>query len=445
MFHRILKSNKERSGFIAEDDTDKMKAYFGGRDPVPETIADRAEQLFNDVRNSDEWLECDCHPGVEPPPRLYTALPLALRKMPQNVSGRHSAGCDFQSRAPDHSEIEPVRSLPSGDLTALGPFASANVSSNRDAPSRSEGERLPVLSQIMFRILSHAGANRILPEHGLDNRRSALDVYRSAKTLVIANHEETEICLGDLIVTAPGPNRDLRYLMWLKEKIENWSREAWPNTSRPQGYLLSTVKDFVHNEKQSRYELGMPQWGNKIFTKARPRIFAESRHSDKRSPYICIVVYAIPSGDAKEARGLRCFMQPCYSDTNWMPVDSDKERSTLEALVSVRDAHPSYRLVIEKPLFDLIPPASLGTDKCRPDFVLTSLNKGEKEFAIAIETKGSNKPGYLASKAKTHPIMKDGYFGFIEHDLSKDDRIVEAANTRQFKTNLEAVLASALS
>ena len=121
-------------------------------------------------------------------------------------------------------------------------------------------------------------------------------------------------------------------------------------------------------------------------------------------PYIVLVV----AGEYPEARGyapLRAYAQPIHNGRLFVPVESDFERKTLNAILAGQRAlnTQGVDLAIGKPLFDSM--TSLGP--CRPDFVLEARSRVTGEMkTLVVEAMGFDSADYEAAKAVTHPRMK---------------------------------------
>jgi len=109
---------------------------------------------------------------------------------------------------------------------------------------------------------------------------------------------------------------------------------------------------------------------------------------------------------------LRAYLHPCASATWLLPVDSNHERDTLKQLLSLRRWLATKRaleMTIEKPVFDLAPPApppSSGEepdphDPVIPDFIV----RGPQDRAVVVETMGYDMSAYRGRKVRMHDEM----------------------------------------
>jgi hypothetical protein len=109
---------------------------------------------------------------------------------------------------------------------------------------------------------------------------------------------------------------------------------------------------------------------------------------------------------------LRAYLHPCASATWLLPVDSNHERDTLKQLLSLRRWLATKRaleMTIEKPVFDLAPPApppSSGEEPdphepVIPDFIV----RGPQDRAVVVETMGYDMSAYRGRKVRMHDEM----------------------------------------
>lgn len=124
---------------------------------------------------------------------------------------------------------------------------------------------------------------------------------------------------------------------------------------------------------------------------------------------------------------LRACLHPCASATWLLPVDSNHERGTLRQLLSLRRWLARTRgvqLVIEKPVFNLAPPAlpsaagrpvPNGGEPVIPDFVVRASNGR----TAVVETMGYDVPAYRERKARMRAAMSRVCNGaaMVEHDF----------------------------
>jgi hypothetical protein len=444
MVLRIIEARiRTDRGALAVRQSDLLKNYFTGRNPVDEAEADDAEIVFQSLRARDQWLACDCQPEDSPAPLLCTASPMTLRRMPAPNPSHAAACCFVRRKRNEASEIMPRWEAPGDDLLVHGGYGA-----DREAQAAGQGgggdrSRLPFISQVMFRILHDSGRNAVFHNENPVGRLDALATYKRMGNVRLCGHDDTEVKVRDMLVTASDERTSIPRIMQLKERIAEYDPSTWPGRGRPQGYMMGIATGFRYDEAAGHYELNMYGWDRSIFIDARPRIFAEATPTDARSPYICIVSYAKATRDGG-VRGLRCYLQPCFAPDSWFPVDSDKERDTMEVLLDVRSEFAGrLQIDIRKPLFDEKLDVENEIDnRFRPDFILWAKHPGRRPTPIAVETMGSNDQVYRDRKIRTHSLMLRRYRHLIKHDLSGSSSEVRSRATADFVEELSKLLSN---
>ena len=150
-------------------------------------------------------------------------------------------------------------------------------------------------------------------------------------------------------------------------------------------------------------------------------VFGPGRGSRRTGPFIVAVLVASPDGCAPPVP-MKAYAQPCWSAEDILPLDSSRERDTLNILVRFQAwmAEQGYAVGITKPLYDRA--EYYFGDKepdqvVKPDFEGTIHAIAGQRFlrSFVAETMGFDTPDYKANKARLKQILtnKPGYY--LEH------------------------------
>lgn len=425
--------------------SDLIVDVFTRRSGAPSDAAnERAMRFWDNIRNRELWLACDCNSNGQP--LLHTVDGYILRC---NDASEHDEKCPFRNRS-NHTgfRVNPVRLRSTGDLGIHERFA------ERIGPKRKvslgggvAARRLPKISNVLFRALDAAGLN-VLKHDEWPNRHET-QVQRllaAARNLPLASHGNQTEHLSDWLIagTADG---DLKPLFRLKDKIR--SKVDWPQQrGRPHGFSINISSGFSPAAANGKYAVHVYGWKdinggvdkNAIWLEARPQIFAENGDNQDGEPYISIASFTKPYAGYTVVFGLRCFMQPAYSADSLFPVDSGYERKTLGMLLSWRKdllADHNLTMTIRKPLFDEKVTMPDGEEMdVRPDFVLDIYRGREFLRTVAVETMGFKDDEYFERKCRTHRGMRHKYGYLVQHDLSVAEGDWPISN-RRFRIHLE--------
>lgn len=420
--------------------SDAVKRYFTTSTPIPEDVAEEALRVWDRLRERELWLECDCRPGHNPRPRLYAAEPGQIRRFPNNGKNTpHSPDCVFSRRGSSAArEILPVREVrQDGEFAIHGAFSEPGRNGSSSSATATGGKRRNSLASILFNICEKSEVSSL--GHGLQvgpqTHAKYVDEWASVQTM--CRDAITRISLGEMLVCAGGYSVGIERLKKLRETLLNI--ETWPSGGRPHGYLIGVVSDFSENKEKGWYELSFIGWKQPQRLDARPHVFAEGSNRN-RSPYLAIVSLAHPDRSSDKIHGIRCYMQPCLSETNWFPVDSGLERETVRILQEWRESLPDEVTAdITKPLFDTMTDDGKA---CRPDFLLTIRLKGNFVQTIAVETMGSISIAYEESKKITHPRMRQIWKHLAIHDLTISSSRARMAAQADLIKALDAIIAT---
>lgn len=150
-------------------------------------------------------------------------------------------------------------------------------------------------------------------------------------------------------------------------------------------------------------------------------MFGPGRVSRRTGPFIVAALVASPDGCAPPVP-MRAFAQPCWSAEDILPLDSARERDTLDILVRFRAwmAEQGCAVGITKPLYDRAKYYSGDKDPdqvVKPDFEGTVHAVDGQRFlrTFVAETRGFDTDEYKANKVRLKQILtgKPGYY--LEH------------------------------
>ncbi|WFU04594.1 hypothetical protein QA648_27865 (plasmid) [Rhizobium sp. CB3171] len=396
--------------------TSNIKKYYTSLEPMEEYEIGEAEDVFERMKTDEYFLRCDCHVLGRKYPYLSAARPSTMKRLqPTDKNLAHHRDCVFANREAERvgaREVLPVTRRPTEDtLAVFGPYVVRREASYRESNQDGGGNslNLPKISSVLFRLLEAAELN-IAPFHE-DETPHPVRAWKAAQTLPLSTQLKLKRRLVTIDNSEDGYVRGINHSSSLKAFIAEPAN--WSDGTRPQGFLCGVADGY--RRRNDIFELVIRGWKEGPFINTRPHVFGGMARSTLRSPYITILGYAFPNISAPKVLGLRSFMQPCYKHDDWMPVDSDLERQTLEILKRLQKDHPIFRISICKPLFDVevvLEDSAIG--RCKPDFVVTFARRGE-ERTVAIETMGMTTDDYEDRKARTHPLMLKRYGGLIQH------------------------------
>lgn len=358
--------------------------------------------LVQNARIGQRWIACDClghdkAPPILTPAYLSEAETYYLRRLTSTKRPEHRAECPF-FRDQATNRITEVRSHntptdpPSGFFEVLRP-APEKLSQRPDDDSlddRTRNASTPRLARLLWRLLDNAGCNRIAPlslgyDWSIKEEFAALS--RAAGKIEIAPGVE----LARAFWTHARPLESNAVYGTLRALAAKW-----PRAHAPQGFVALYAQAIRGNE------IHVPN-GDPV--RIATRVQSPSiRGNHISGPYIVLVV----AGEYPEARGyapLRAYAQPIHNGRLFVPVESDFERKTLNAILAGQRALDvqGVDLAIGKPLFD----SMTAQGPCRPDFVLEARSRVTGEMkTLVVEAMGFDSADYEAAKAVTHPRMK---------------------------------------
>ena len=192
------------------------------------------------------------------------------------------------------------------------------------------------------------------------------------------------------------------------------SRQHWPKMTRPHGVLV-----FVAARIEG--EAIIAASGARLAVEGPIAVFGPGRGSRRTGPFIVAVLVAPPDGCAPPVP-MKAYAQPCWSAEDILPLDSSRERDTLDILVRFQAwmAQQGYAVGITKPLYDRA--EYYFGDKepdqvVKPDFEGTVHAMARHRFvrSFVAETLGFDTAEYNANKDRLRQILtrKPGFY--LEH------------------------------
>jgi hypothetical protein len=366
----------------------------------------RGADIVRRVQQRNCWFRCGCLDGTEPAPILVPVLEQHIRRSPHHPD--HADGCPFEMgdagnaaharrlREPEPGDVfRLVRAIRPGDAAAA---AAGARTGQRGACKTYDRDKL---SQLLFKLLSDAGVHRVgRGPRGPSEQWEA--VYRAARGVPLGEG----LRLSDVLHTDPG---QLDLLLGCLR-----SRQRWPKMTRPHGVLV-----FVAARIEG--EVVVAASGARLAVEGPIAVFGPGRGSRRTGPFIVAVLVASPDGCAPPVP-MKAYAQPCWSADDILPLDSGRERETLDILVRFQGwmAEQGYAVGVTKPLFDRAK-YYFGNEEpdqgVKPDFEGTVHATAGHRFlrSFVVETMGIDTDEYRTKKARLKQILtrKPGFY--LEH------------------------------
>ncbi len=358
-------------------------------------------QLVRTAKMFERWIACDCLGDAAAPPLLSPAYlseaeTYYLRRLTGEERPEHHIDCPFfrdqaaYLRDRERHDAKPL-TRPGGFFAALKPtgehLAQRPIDDADDNRIRSGS--VPRLARLLWDLVDLAGTNIIGPIGGRPRPEIRVEfdaIRRAAHDLWVA----PGCPLSSYLFTHPDALRTRRIYARLRE-----AAPTWPDGHEPQAFLLLFARTVT------RREVDLGDDDPIVITSdiAKP-----AQRMIDRGPYLVLIAI----GQHPQARGLapvRAYAQPVLNGRQFVPVDSNAERSFLSILLDcqwpLNNAGIASR--IKKPLFDI----ETDAGPCRPDFMIDLLDREMNERRLRIaELIGYTTDRYRASKARTIPSME---------------------------------------
>lgn len=386
-------------GSMADSDTNLLIRCFTGDGEPAEYERHRAQLVLDDLARKSAWLMCACT-GATDGPILYPQRNRngTTRMLVRNYDRReHDAQCPFHRLRSERTAPAPAEPMERHN-GAFGLIKEIAVG-EKDAAEREArghaGERVPMLRRLLFRVLETAHLHKIQSTGPAPLK----DQYEAFNTALGELHFDggRTIALKNYAFTS------IERIDWLKERLER--KKPWPKPLEPQGFLMGAVSQIEDHSLVTSKGFTLPVSGK----------IARFGEDGTAGPYLVMALVGWDR-DAQDWRALRAYAHPLHSSALLIPVDSNLERKTLKLLIKLQEwllDKKSVRIIIEKPLADM--PTGSRSPAVRPDFLL---RVGMK--TVVVETMGYDDPEYLASKARTHPLM-ERIGSIVEHRSGQED------------------------
>lgn len=374
-----------------------MRTFTDDGSPVDDD-AEVSTRILEEASRGSLWLACGCM-GGQPWPVMYPQHTQSRTLMLVRNYDRpdHAPGCPFSRLRKPRTAQPPPTSRQLSDFIILHATREGPAASNTDDDVERHGSSraIPKLARILFRLLHDAH----LDEIGTGGLPSGRDAWMALKN-AIAGHSldrQDRIPLQDVI------RFGLDKVPALAASLRQHA-EVWPNGIPAQGYLIGVVHaiDGFTLSGRPKGDAAAPT----ITTHGSVKRFGEAATP---GPWISISLVGCEPGGHWFVP-LRTYLHPLYRSWSLLPVDSDAERQTLDALLAFQKWLPC---TITKPL----PGYGAEGDTIRPDFIL----RDEKLRTVCVETMGYGTAAYREAKARTHPSMATHYGPVVCHTPPRED------------------------
>ena len=267
----------------------------------------------------------------------------------------------------------------------------------------------PRLARLLLHLMTEAGLQRICEDGAVPDFPGQVQALWTAAGSV---NLDVEAPLRHFLCTS------VARMPVLIERLERVRPGRFVH-NRPHGILIVRLAGIAEGEL-------FPLAGDPIAVRGRVAVFGENpercRASSLRPPYLAACVVARAAADAA-VEVQSAYVHPCASRGHMLLLDSDYERQTLTQLRSVQSwlrRRCGVLTTIDKPLFDLRPPASTD-DAPRPplipDFLVGVVGPGGVRRNVVVETMGWSEPLYRERKERLHAEMAQVCGPVLMHDF----------------------------
>lgn len=388
-----------------------LHVFSNGRRPA-QTDLHIANKILEEMDRRELWIKCDC---AEPDP---------VADGPFNCEV-NAANLRHVSKSKQHDELCPLFRLkkekdadntvnegktsplnPVGDNDWLPDRKKENQIVNVDGPTVPRKRRrktlkpIPALGRKLLTLIQAAGLNQLelIPEF---KRPGAGGAISRIKMVLEEHTTRNGTPLSKFFNCSP----------WLSlNQIDDMLKQLEDTQEKdkePCVYIVGIASDVSMEEvtftiKKNTY-IHRPE--------ARVRINGENTYNaGSRAPYWAILEY-------RRGRDGRVFCHKGYAHAafsmdNPVPVDSNKERDTLNVILSASDfagrqGNQPDAISFSKPLFTMKSVRNGEEEEIHPDFILNVLPAGKtKVTTFIIETMGYESEEYLERKRQMHSWME---------------------------------------
>jgi hypothetical protein len=375
----VAKGAKDATGEVPIDEalTDTLRIWYSGQGDSQDEKT--ALILVRHARKHGLWIACDCKGDASPPmlsPALLTgADTYYLRRLTARTRPEHDITCPFfreQVFRAIATAKQPARNAPEGWFAVLRPPAISLARAPEEEPAQrdSASHGSPRLAKLMWRMLELSGRSRILGHE--DAPRDIAGEFAAICTLAEKIDVAPGIPLSRVLFTHPRDWESLRIFAVLRELAK-----SWPKGHEPQAFLL------VFARKVHEHSIETAEGEIELATRLR---HPGTRIHPISGPDLTLVAVG-EHPDLGGYRALRAWAQPVHSGHRFIPVDSDFDRTIIEALLAARRilAQTGITLTADKPLFDQITPEG----PVRPSWTVT-LSRADEAITVVIEPDDEN-------------------------------------------------------
>jgi len=319
-------------------DAAEMEAMLAAftRPGATTTARMRGADIVRKVQQRNCWFRCGCLDGTEPAPILVPVVESHIRRSPHHPD--HADACPFEmGDVGSMAHARRLREPEPGDMfrlvRAIRPGNAAAAGARTGSRGICKAYDRDKLSQLLFKLLSDAQVHRVgRGPRGPGEQWEA--VYRAARGISLGDG----LRLSDVLHTDPG---QLDLLLGCLG-----SRQRWPRMSRPHRVLV-----FVAARIEG--DVIVAASGARLAVEGPVAVFGPGRGNVRTGPFIVAVLVASPDGRTLPLP-MKAFAQPCWSAEDILPLDSSRERETLNILVRFQAwmAEQGYAVGITKPLYD---------------------------------------------------------------------------------------------
>lgn len=371
-------------------------------------------KLLEEMDKRELLLLCDCADQVpgEPGPYNCEVLKTSLRHL--STSRPHSEDCPLHRLRKDRDDD---LSRPEGKISPLNPIGSKDwlpdrndkegsairaIPVNDTRSRRKQLKPVPALGRKLLTLLQAAGLNQL--ELTANERPTGLvKAVDDIKLILETSTMMNGVPLSELISCTP----------WLSvEKIELMLSHLENNPKidarkKELCVYIVGVATAVTREVVTFSVRGKPITHQPA---ARVNINGETTYNaGSRAPYWVILQYR--RGRDGVVYCHEGYAHAAYSLDNPVPIDSNKERETLKAIINAcqyagSTTNRPEAISLTKPLFSMKSIKDDTEEIIHPDFILNVVPKGKSNVStLIIETMGYDSEEYVQRKTATHSWM----------------------------------------
>lgn len=436
MLKFIYLRSPDASIILSADHDDRLRRAFG-RFSEERFRTDGAEVVAAYYGKNGCFL-CDCQPTAERAPRLFLVERNGHKHIRREdkfgeTGTPHSDACDFAYEPDEQKQLVktwlPLRKN-ERQLRLVSDFSEDAPAPSSKFVSVSTRSRAPKLARILFSILHDAQIDRVHPtqNRGRLSKDKNDAILKAAHKFSVAPDRS----LLDWIATS------LPEYYELKRRLEAARSEGW---NRPNGLFIGSfgkIEDKIlyptRNDKKP-----IPVVGDLS-------VFAE-KDILRRPPYLVIGTMTFATKESTEVELLNAYVHPCFAWNDYLLVDSQIERDTLNLLINAHDwlwEKCRIEVTVEKPMYDLgAEETAEAREVCKPDFVLHYRRKGEPTKYVIVETMGYANPLYRERKLRMRSLFANIKGGEPPHPIIEYDRF-KGMNTQMLDKEFMSAVCKAI-